>query len=115
MRRPGVRPSSAPPKISTTYGKPASLPFFFLLTFDRRLTHRARVGQLFDRRVHRLIHRVRVAFRRPNVTVAEYLSDHNDVDPGVREPRRRRVAQVVKAQDGNPRLMHTIARNLNVI
>jgi len=59
------------------------LPFFFLLTFDRRLTRRAIFGQFFNRRAHRLIHRVRVAFRRPNVTVTKYLSDHDDVDPGV--------------------------------
>jgi hypothetical protein len=40
-------------------GKPASLPFFFLLTVDRRLTSRARFSQLFDRRADRFIESVR--------------------------------------------------------
>ena len=79
------------------------LAVFLFQTFDRRLTRRTRFGQFFDRCPHRLVHRVRVTFGRPDVTVAEYLSNHNDVDPGVCEPRRRRVAQVVKAKAGNPR------------
>jgi hypothetical protein len=72
MRRPGVRPSSAPPNNLTTDGGTA--PAVFVLVANPSPSRTERVSKPADCLLHRRVRRVRGTHRHPNIHASQHVS-----------------------------------------